>query len=49
MEKKLYISPISETMDLRTMNAMMDDTPLFGNASNPAQPYSLAPERQKVF
>ena len=46
--KKQYISPKLEMMDLRTMNAMMDDTPLFGNASNPAQPYSLAPEK-KVF
>ena len=46
--KKQYISPISEMMDLRTMNAMMDDTPLFGNASNPKDPFT-APERQKVF
>ena len=46
--KKQYISPKLEMMDLRTMNAMMDDTPLFGNASNPAQPFT-APERKKVF
>lgn len=45
--KKQYISPKLETMDLRTMNAMMDE-PLFGPASNPKDPYT-APERKKVF
>ena len=46
MEKKLYISPISEMMDLRTMNASMQDQPLFGPASNPSQPFSTpAPKR----
>ena len=43
--KKQYISPKLETMDLRTMNAMMDE-PLFGPASNPNQPFSTpAPKR----
>ena len=45
MEKKLYISPISEVMNLHAMNAMMDD-PLFGPASNPSQPFG-APARWK--
>ena len=41
MEKKVYISPKSEMMDLRAMNAMMDD-PMFGPASTPK---ILAPKR----
>ena len=39
MEKKIYISPISETMNLHAMQAMMD-TPLFGPGSNPSQPFA---------
>ena len=41
MEKKVYISPKSEMMDLRAMNAMMDD-PMLGPASKPK---ILAPKR----
>ena len=48
MEKKVYISPNSEILNLRAMNAMMDDQPLFGPASNPAHPLT-APERKKAF
>ena len=40
MEKKEYISPLSEIMNLRAMQAMMDETPLFGPASNPKQPFA---------
>jgi len=49
MNKKVYISPISETMNLRAMQAMMDD-PLFGPASTPHDPFSSAPKRKtEVF
>ena len=47
MKKKVYISPNLEILNLRAMNAMMDD-PLFGPASNPAKPFG-APERKKAF
>ena len=47
MEKKIYISPVSESMNLHTMQAMMD-SPMFGPASVPK---TLAPKRpdDKVF
>ncbi len=47
MKKKIYISPISEIMNLRAMQAMMDE-PLFGPASVPKV---LAPKNDepKVF
>ena len=48
MEKKVYISPNSEILNLRAMNAMMDD-PLFGPASTPPQPFTGAPERKPAF
>ena len=44
MEKKQYIIPSMEIMDLRTMHAMMDE-PLFGPASTPKNPFSGAPKR----
>ena len=47
MKKKVYISPNSEILNLRAMNAMMDD-PLFGPASNPSEPFA-APERKPAF
>lgn len=47
MEKKVYISPNSEILNLRAMNAMMDD-PLFGPASTPSNPFG-APERKPAF
>lgn len=34
MKKKMYMTPVSEIMNLRTMNAVMDD-PIFGPASMP--------------
>jgi len=43
MKKKVYISPKSEMMDLRAMNAMMDD-PLFSKISTPK---ILAPKRNE--
>ena len=45
MEKKVYISPKSEMMDLRAMNAMMDD-PMLGPASKPK---ILAPKRNAAL
>jgi len=47
MEKKIYISPVSESMNLHAMQAMMD-SPMFGPASVPK---TLAPKRpdDKVF
>ena len=48
MEKKEYISPNSEILNLRAMNAMMDE-PLFGPASNPTEPFTGAPERKPAF
>ena len=45
MKKKVYISPISETMNLQAMQAMMDE-PLFGPASVPSQPFGGAPKRR---
>lgn len=45
MKKKAYISPISEIMNLRAMQAMMDE-PLFGPASTPKNPFTGAPRRQ---
>ena len=44
MKRKQYIIPLMEIMDLRTMQAMMDD-PLFGPASTPKNPFSGAPKR----
>ena len=48
MKKKVYISPISETMNLRAMQAMMDD-PLFGPASTPHDPFSAPERKTEVF
>ena len=48
MKKKVYISPISETMNLRAMQAMMDE-PLFGPASNPSEPFTAPERRVPVF
>lgn len=51
MKKKVYISPISETMNLRAMQAMMDETPLFGPASYAKQPFAAPANthRTEVF
>ena len=46
MKKKQYISPKSEVMNLRAMHAMMDETPLFGVASRPNQPFGGAPRKR---
>jgi len=52
MEKKLYISPNLEILNLRAMNAMMDE-PLFGPSSTPNDPFATtpsgAPERKPAF
>ena len=48
MEKKQYISPIFEVMDLRSMNAVMDE-PLFGPASVPSDKFNTSKHRTKVF
>ncbi len=44
MKKKVYISPISEIMNLRAMHAMMDE-PLFNQASLPKV---LAPKQRET-
>ena len=49
MKKKEYLFPVSEVLDLRAMSAMMD-TPLFGPASVPPNPFNGAPRRKtEVF
>ena len=46
MNKKEYMIPVSEVLDLRAMSAMMDG-PLFGPASMPKGPFT-APVRRKT-
>ncbi len=38
MKKKVYISPITEILNLCTMNAVMEDHPIFGPGSTPKTP-----------
>ena len=47
-KKKQYLSPISEIMNLRAMQAMMD-SPLFGPASTPKNPFSAPKKKVEVF
>ena len=48
MEKKIYISPVSESMNLHAMQAMMD-SPLLGPASTPKNPFSAPKKKVEVF
>lgn len=40
MEKKQYIAPVMETIDLQAIDVVMDHA--FGEASRPATPYDPA-------
>ena len=44
MEKKQYISPALEVVNLRAIHAMMNP---FGDASNPKDPFLIAPKKNE--